>query len=341
MARRPLRIVPERSPRVGLVLGAGGVLGAAWMAGVLVALQSRLVRPLGTADLIVGTSAGSVIAAALRCGFDVEQIVEHQRGSQLVALPHLSQLDRESGLLPTLPRLRIGSPRLLANTALAPHRVRPWVAASGLVPQGRGQLHHLGALVDAMLSAEGGDPAGPLGTWPDRGETWIIAVDYASGRRIAFGRAGAPAAPLADAVVASCSIPGWYEPKSINGRRYVDGGVCSSTSLDLAARMDLDEVYVLAPMASYVLDRPWHPAVRLERMVRRLITIGLGREERKVRATGASVTVLTPGPEDLAVMGANLMNPGPRQLVLETSLRTSAAALAERAEPTGTTRAAA
>jgi NTE family protein len=168
-----------------------------------------------------------------------------------------------------------------------------------------------------------------------------VAVDYESGRRTAFGRVGAPVAPLADAVVASCSIPGWYEPKTINGRRYVDGGVCSSTSLDLAARADLDEVYVLAPMASYVLDRPWHPAVQLERMVRRVITIGLGREERKVRATGASVTVLTPGPEDLAAMGANLMNPGPRQLVLETSLRTSAAALAERVEATGTARAAA
>src|SRR5262249_61774060 len=115
----------------------------------------------------------------------------------------------------------------------------------------------------------------------------------------------------------------------------------SSPCLELLARAVLDEVYVLAPMASSVLDRPWHPAVRLERMLRRVVTIGLGREERKVRATGARVTVLTPGPEDLAVMGANLMNPGRRQKVLETSLRTSAAALAERDEPTGTARAAA
>jgi NTE family protein len=335
MAVPPLRLVTGRRSRLGLVLGGGGVLGAAWMAGALAALQERIDRPLGDADLIVGTSAGSVLAAALRCGFDAGQIVEHQRGS-LVALPGLSQLDRDSGPRPPLPRLRIGSPRLLASTAMSPLRVRPWVAASGLVPRGRGQLHYLGALVDAMLAGDGGAAAGALQGWPGHGETWIVAVDYRTGRRIAFGRDGAPAASLADAVVASCSIPGWYEPKTIDGRPYVDGGVCSSTSLDLAARVDLDEVYVLAPMASYLMDRPWHPGAQLERMLRRVVTIGLGRELRKVEATGARITLLTPGPEDLAAMGANLMNPGPRLRVLDTSLRTSAAALDGRSGRPGT-----
>src|SRR4051794_3129932 len=78
MARRPGRAgVPQ--PRIGLVLGAGGVLGAAWMAGALVALQERLPIPIGEAELIVGTSAGSVVAAALRCGVGVEEIAQHQR----------------------------------------------------------------------------------------------------------------------------------------------------------------------------------------------------------------------------------------------------------------------
>jgi NTE family protein len=155
-----------------------------------------------------------------------------------------------------------------------------------------------------------------------------MAVDYDSGRRVAFGRAGSPAAPLPDAVVASCAIPGWYEPKRIGDRSYVDGGVRSSTSLELLARVELDEVYVLAPMAGFDDDRPRNPALRAERLFRRWITRRLVREIGKVEATGVRVTVLTPGLEDLAAIGINVMDPERRQHVLETSLRTSPTRLA-------------
>jgi NTE family protein len=91
----------------------------------------------------------------------------------------------------------------------------------------------------------------------------------------------------------------------------------------------VDEVFVLAPMASVVAGRlPLQPLERLERRLRALITMALLREVRALRAAGIGVTVLTPGPEDLAVMGANLMDPRRRRAVLETSLRTSAAMLA-------------
>jgi NTE family protein len=75
------------------------------------------------------------------------------------------------------------------------------------------------------------------------------------------------------------------------------------------------------------MDNPLNPAAHLERLFRRVITMGLMREIRKVQATGATVTVLTPGPEDLAAIGANMMNPARRRRVLETSLRTSPAAV--------------
>jgi NTE family protein len=335
MASRDRATVPEpRGLRTGLVLGAGGVLGAAWMAGALDALQRRLPYPVGTVDLVVGTSAGSALAAALRCGVAVEDIVEHQRGTALALVPDLSEIDRDAGgPLPPLPRMRVGSPRLLLSLALARHRVHPWVVASALLPQGRARHTSLEGLVRGLLAqAETRQwpataPPTPPG-WAPGGETWVMAVDYDSGRRVAFGRAGAPPATLPEAVVASCSIPGWYRPTVIGGRRYVDGGVHSTTSLDLLAGADVDEVYVLAPMASFVMDAPRSRYARLERQLRRLITIGLLREVRKVRARGINVTVLTPGPEDLTAIGANLMEPRRRVRVLDTSLRTSAAALA-------------
>ena len=100
--------------------------------------------------------------------------------------------------------------------------------------------------------------------------------------------------PLADAVVASCSIPGWYAPAVIDGRQYVDGGVRSSTSLRSVAPAGLDEVWVLAPMASVVEDRPGRTTERLERQVRRLITRSLLREAEELRAAGIRVTVAHP-----------------------------------------------
>lgn len=163
--------------------------------------------------------------------------------------------------------------------------------------------------------------------WLARDGVWVVAMDYDTGRRIAFGRDGAPAARLDEAVMASCAIPGWYAPVTIGAGRYVDGGTCSTTSVDLLAREALDEVYVLAPMASFVSDRPRQVAARLERRVRRRVTRRMLTEAHKVSRGGASVTLLAPGPEDLAEIGANLMDPARRLAVLETSLRTSSLAL--------------
>jgi len=119
-------------------------------------------------------------------------------------------------------------------------------------------------------------------------------------------------------------------PQVIDGHRYVDGGVASSTSLGLLARPSappLDEVYVLAPLASHAYDRPLDPVAGVERGVRRLLTRWLDAEVRAVRAAGVRVTVLTPGAADLTAMGGNLMNPRRRTSVLEVAMQTSAAAL--------------
>jgi len=318
--------------RVGLVLGAGGVLGAAWMTGALPALQERLPCPLGEVDLIVGTSAGSVIAAALRCGISIDEMIAHQRGEAVGPLGASAVEQLTGGPWPPAPQLRLGSARLMLAMLLTPHRVHPTVGASAWLPLGRGNHAALRDMVHALHCHSFGLPATgePPSDWVG-GETWIVAVDYDSGRRAVFGRPGAPPARLADAVVASCSIPGWFEPAVIGGRRYVDGGVRSPTSLGMMARAGVEEVFVLAPMSSVVAGRPRMPHEHLERQLRALITMTMLREVRALRAVGIGVTVLTPGPEDLAVMGVNLMDPRRRRLVFETSLATSAAALASPA----------
>jgi NTE family protein len=310
------------------VLGAGGVLGAAWMTGALQAVQDRLPCPVGDVDLVVGTSAGSVLAAALRCGISIEEMIAHQRGQAVGVLANSSPRDVTGGPWPLPPKLRVGSPRLVLTTLRAPHRMHPGVGASAWVLHGRGNHRALHSMVNLLHCHAHGHIA-PHESPPDwvGSQTWIVAVDYDSGRRVIFGRPGAPRARLPEAVVASCSIPGWYQPAVIGGRRYIDGGVRSSTSLRVVARANVKDVFVLAPMASIVSDRPRMPHERLERRVRALITHGLLRDVRALRSAGVRVTVLTPGPEDLAVMGVNLMDPRRCEAVLETSLQTSVAAL--------------
>jgi len=319
---------PGRPPgRTALVLGAGGVLGAAWMTGALAALQARLPYPVEDIDLIVGTSAGSVLAASLRCGFGVADLVAHQRGGSLGGLSALAPPDLNCRSYPPWPSWCPGSPRLLLSALRAPGSVHPWVAAAGCLPRGRaghGELRQMvNGLLDGRDRAAGRATGRVTGTAGARArQTWITAVDYDSGQRVAFGRRGAPPATLTDAVVASCSVPGWYRPAVIGRQRYIDGGVRSGTNADLLARARLARVYVLAPAASLVPAPPRGLGERLERFIRRLMTGALAREVTLLRDRGLDVTVLTPGPEDLAAMGGNLMDSRRREEVFETSLRT-------------------
>jgi NTE family protein len=311
----PDRVIGRGRPRTGLVLGAGGVLGAAWMTGALVRLHERL--PAADVDLLVGTSAGSVLAAALRCRAPLDEIVAWQSGDASGRLSESMVLAAQDGPLPPWPQLRPGSLSLARAALLL--QVPPWVGASGWLPHGRGRHVALRSLVSALEERQ----PDVARSWADS-RTWIVAMDYDTGQRVLFGHPGAPRVPLADAVVASCSIPGWYEPTRLGGRRYVDGGVRSATSLDALAGTDVQEVYVLAPMASTESDHPLQPHLRLERRVRQLFTHALLCQAKALGAQGKRVTVVTPGPRDLAVMGANLMDPRRRQDVLEVSLRSSA-----------------
>jgi NTE family protein len=308
--------------RWGLVLGGGGVLGAAWMTGALSALQRVHGVDPGEADVILGTSAGSVVAALLGAGISVDELCARQLDEPVTTGPLAGlQVEADPGSEPAhppRPRWRPGSPALVVSNAGRLRRLPPTAVLSGFLPEGRGSLVQIGGLVAALHH----------GGWSPHPGVRVVALDYDTGRRVVFGAPQAPPATIAEAVMASCAIPGWYSPVVIGGRRYIDGGAWSATNVDLVSREQLDRLFVVAPMVSFALDRPTGWPARLERRWRERVTRRCLREVARVHEAGCEVTVIGPGPSDLQAMGANLMDGERRKLVLQRSLETSMQALA-------------
>lgn len=301
------------------MLGGGGVLGGTWAVGALSAMEQQFGFSAADADIIVGTSAGSVIAALVGAGVTVDQLRHHYVDDAVPDGPlsgyAFDPVQATGGSRPGLPKLLgPGSPRLIGSSLRRLGQVPATTLVSAFMPEGTRSLERIGHLVDAVT---------PYGEWSPHRGVWVVAMDYEDGKRVVFGRPGSPVVPLSSAVVASCSIPGWFQPVVIKGRTYVDGGAVSATSIDVLAHAGLDEVYVVAPMVSFTTDRPSSVAARLERRWRGQLTKAARQEAAIVRAAGATVRMVGPGPEDLVAIGANLMDDTRRRFVLETSLRTS------------------
>jgi NTE family protein len=302
--------------RVGLVLGAGGVLGASWLIGALEALEARTGWRATDAEHIVGTSAGAVVGALAATGVRSEYMSAYAAGRTLEGFAEVeSRADQLSGrvlgneyrLHRAWPPVGPGSWRLALNTLLHQRSHSPATVLAGWLPRGFISTAPIGDLVRTFVS----------GDWPDHPAYWAVAADYRSGKRVAFGGAGAPDAHVADAVAASCAIPGFYHPVEIAGRRYVDGGICSTSNLDLLRGTGLDLVVCLNPMSSVAQIGGGPPADRFAALLRAAAGRRLGHEARKLRADGARVLILQPGREDCELMGLNLMSGARRVEVME------------------------
>jgi NTE family protein len=319
---------PSKStgPRVGLVLGGGGILGGAWLIGALHALVEASGWEPVTADHVVGTSAGSVVAALTAGGMPTWFMVHHQRGGDVSGMTDglgepLRPADEGSRRILAwsgeIPRPVLGSPGLALRTTLKPWRYPPTTALTGWVGRGFLSTDEIGRMVRSVV------PEG----WSTHPNLWIVALDYATGRRVVFGRNGAPQAHLWQAVEASCAIPGLYKPVRIGDRLYVDGGVWSPSNLDLLSGDNVDIVVALNPMSSLQPGLPTTIVERIERRIRIASGRRLGREARRLRDRGVRLLLVQPQAEDLDAMGINLMDPTRRADVLETALRTVGAAL--------------
>lgn len=309
--------------RVGLVLGAGGVVGASWLIGALDALEAETGWRAVDAERIVGTSAGAVVGALAAGGISSEYMSAYASGRTLNGFVEAeSRADALSKRLPgseyrlelALPPIGPGSWRLALNTIRHLRSHPPAAVVAGWLPRGFISTGPIGALVDSFMS----------GPWPDHPSYWAVAADYSSGKRVVFGRNGAPTAVAADAVAASCAIPGFYHPVKIAGRRYVDGGICSASNLDLLCGADLDLVVCLNPMSSVAPVAGGSPADRFARLMRAAAGRRLAHEARKLRAEGTNVLILQPGRDDCALMGLNLMSGSRRVQVMEQARKSTA-----------------
>lgn len=295
-----------------LVLGGGGTLGEAWLRALLAGLEAETGWDLRECDGFVGTSAGSIVAAVLAAGRRPEAaehaLAEWARGTRAGGPegPDPSGTEEPDPFVPRVAR-RAGGAALAVAAPFAP------AVAAGLEPAG--------AVMRAALLRRGRRPAREIPRLRQAlealdgefdGRLRVTAVDLRSGRRVVFGAPGAPAARVAEAVLASCAVPWVFRPVSIGGREYVDGGAWSAANLDAAPVRKGTQVLCLNPTAS--------PRLAADRFgaVRAFASAGAAAEALLLRRRGARVRIVAPDAAAVGAIGPNLFD-GRRRAAVEAA----------------------
>ena len=255
--------------RTALVLGGGGITGIAWEIGVLDGL-AEAGTDLSDADLVVGTSAGSVVGAQLTSGAELAAMYERQlapaTGEKAARLNGATLAQLGWAMLRSRGR-DVEFRRRIGTLALAAEK-------AGLTPSEQERLDVIGARL--------------VGTqWPER-KLVITAVDAETGEFRTFDRDSG--VPLLHAVAASCAVPGVYPPVTIDGRRYVDGGMRSAANADLA--QGYDRLVVLAP-----IPRGFGPMTSVDAQVTGMVS---------------RVAVVSPDADSKRAIGRNVLDPAAR-----------------------------
>jgi NTE family protein len=254
-----------------LVLGGGGLVGIAWEMGVVAGLAEAGVD-LRDADLIVGTSAGSVVGAHLAHGRDPATLEESAAARPLGSFP----------------------PDVATITAV----FQLWASFGEMTQDACAQVGRLALAAKTVPEDEwlAGFAANDWPGWPEK-PLLITAVDCESGAFKAFDRHSG--VEIHRAVAASCAVPGMVPPVTIGGRRYTDGGVRSGTSADLAQSIEPDRVLIIAPMGS--------PGV--ESGIGEVIARQIARETGELEGAGAKVYLIQLDEAAREAVGGNLMDP--------------------------------
>ena len=253
------RTAASRGPsRTALVLGGGGFTGGVYEIGALRALDLLSVRhTVNEFDVYVGTSAGSFVAAAVANGVTPEEMMRVI--AQQVPTPFPDA--RISSLLK--PNYR----EFLSRGAKFPLRLAKLLHAlardAGQISAVDVALGLADALPTGLYSAEGieryvhrilADPARSDDFRELRRELYVTATDLDSCQRVVFGAEGTDDVPISKAVSASSALPMIYKPVRIGNREYIDGGLVSTTNLDIAVERGAKLIVVINPLVPYVND---------------------------------------------------------------------------------------
>ncbi len=271
---------------VALVLGGGGAAGNAWLIGVIAGLAEAGLDLTEAADLVVGTSAGATAAAQMRSGLPAAELLASV----------LSEPDRRIG------QNRERPPSL--PMAAVYERMRAIGAAATAAADLQRAMGAFGLESDSILGPMAGQRRAvvaarlPHPEWSDR-PMIVTAVDTHTGELAAFDRDSG--VHLVEAVTASCALPGLVPTVSINGARYIDGGVRSPDNADLAS--GYANVVVLSPLSGRSQTAPG----QFEGL-RRFPGAELGSQVEALRQQGSRVEVITPDSDSRAAMGTSLMD---------------------------------
>ena len=292
-----------------LVLAGGGIVGEAWMHGVLAGIEDAGGADFTATEAFVGTSAGSIVAARLAAGRRPPR--PKDGGDEAPGLTEAAEAaagdpaDDDGATSDGVAGAVRSAVRDVARVG--------WTLSAPVTGAALAVSAPVGALARATVlgqAAGHGRPLHPLhqrvARWGARfdGRLRVCTVDRRSGRRVVFGAPGAPAASVADAVTASCAIPWVFAPVVIGDREYVDGGAWSVTNLDAAHAGRGTRVLCLDPTAGL--------GGRDRRMaaLRGAFRIASGLEIQGLQRRGAVVRHVAPDVAAATRMGTNFMAPG-------------------------------
>jgi NTE family protein len=278
---------------VALVLGGGGAAGQAWEIGIIAGLAEAGLDMTEAADLVIGTSSGATAAAQVRSGIPAAELLAS------VLSPPAQPAGQNRERPPSLPMATVFERmRVISAAATSAAELRRAMGAFGL--ESDSALGPAAEQRRAMVAARL-----PRPEWPDR-PMIVVAVDAHTGELAAFDRDSG--VDLVDAVIASTALPGVTPTHSINGTRYINGGVRSTENADLAS--GYANVVVLSPFGG---PRQTPPAGQFEGL-RRPPEWGtdLASQAEALRKQGSHVEVITADADSRAAMGTNQMDPATR-----------------------------